>query len=416
MKILHFIPNLHTLAGSNIFQYKPVLLRSMSESADVHLLTCRPVKEQLNTVNIHICSVIKLLFLTGRSSLGRQLSSINPDIVHIHACWSLTAYRLYKWCVKNRKPVVLTVDRQLEPWHVLHRYWLCKLPMLLMFQRYMIRHADALHAVTAQEENFFRSGNVPYRLSCGGLNERIGQICIPCQPGMMSTKDMSGAMIRFYRKVLDSRPFISMTETDKRAEDILLACGMSQNEKAVHISDEEKLLFKSLDINSWRRILLHSNDEGILDEVRKGCEVLSVSIPPVNVSTAERFPYNVSYDENKKNDSYESKARKLGTDENLSGIELDICVMLMSVLSKIRHSQIKRADLAGLYRVLRFSDYDETQLAMKTRELKMHKSVARILQILKERYALGEGFMFLEPLSDRSTKQLRKELFKSDIQ
>lgn len=417
MKILHFIPNINTVAGSNIFQYKPALLSSMSESADVHLLTLRPVHEPLGGTTIHDRSNIGLFFNLGNTALDKLMSDVKPDIVHIHACWSLTAYKIHRWCVENRKPVVITVDRQMESWHIRRHYWLCKLPKSLLFQHYMIKRADAIHAVTAQEEKYLlRLGWHPKIMSRSTLNDKIGLVRIFSQVNFMSAKDMSGALIKLYRKVLDSHPFMAMTKNENKAEDLLLIAGMSNGKTVINHSGEETSILRSLDINSWRRILLHSADEDILDTVRKGCNLCNVSTPPVDVEAADRFPRHKSYSANNKKTFPKSVSRRLRIDKELSGTELDICETLVSLLSKIRSSQVKRADFANLYKALRFNEYNETLLAKKVHEYKIEKTTARLFQILKERYGLGEGFMFLKPLSDRKTKQLKKNLFKADIQ
>lgn len=52
----------------------------------------------------------------------------------------------------------------------------------------------------------------------------------------------------------------------------------------------------------------------------------------------------------------------------------------------------------------------------KVCELNLSKDTARLLQIMKERYGLGEGFMFIEPLSDNGTQRLKEMLFKANIQ
>lgn len=44
------------------------------------------------------------------------------------------------------------------------------------------------------------------------------------------------------------------------------------------------------------------------------------------------------------------------------------------------------------------------------------KDTARLFQIMKERYGLSEGFMFIEPINDSKTEKLRKMFFKSNIQ
>lgn len=417
MRILHFIPDINISAGSNIFKYKPALLERMSGNAEVHLLTFCPVREPLSGVTVHKMSSLKMILDVGSSSLYNILSGIKPDIVHIHACWSFAAYKLQKLCVKKRIPVVLTLDKQLEPWHVHNHYYGCKLLRLLLFQRAMIRKADAIQAVSEQEKTTVEHlGWHPSFVSRKCLNDRTAVIRIFSLVEAMPIGDMVAAMIRLYRKVLDTRPFMSMTDADCRAEDFLLALGMSKDNDAVALSDEDKSFLLSLDVNSWRRILLHAVDEGIYDTVKSGCMRCAIFPPPMDVYTADRFASSVKSAAGLEKGRVDKYNVILKRNKTLSGIELDICKKLVDVLSKIKCLQVKRSDIAGLYQSLRYTDYNETLVATAICTLRMQKVTSRLFQIMKERYGLEEGFMFLEPLSDRKTQILRNNLFKSDIQ
>lgn len=416
MKVLHFIPNLDTEVGSNIFRYKPALFGSMSERAEVHVLTLNKINETLGTATVHCCSAADLIYLNKRSALAKQLLEINPDVVHIHAGWNFAAYMLQHWCVKNRKPVVISLDKRLEPWHI-RRHSPVKLIKFVLFQRYMLRHADAIHSVSEQESKRLLRLGFPLKLvSRATLNDRIGQVRIFNQTATMTAEDMSAAMIRLYRKVLDSRPFLSMTATDRHAEDLLLEIGVAEGRAVTSFSEQEIADVRSLDLNSWRRILLHAADQGILDMVKSSCSQYNLSLPPVDVKNAERFTYCGEAKDRGEKTFRERKTAMLKADKQLSGTELDICIKIVDVLAKAKSMRIKRADLSDLYQTLRFNDYDETLTADKIHKLKIDRPTSRLFEILKERYGLGEGFMFLEPLSDRKTKQLIKNLFKSDIQ
>ena len=69
-----------------------------------------------------------------------------------------------------------------------------------------------------------------------------------------------------------------------------------------------------------------------------------------------------------------------------------------------------------MYRKLRFEDYDEDLVYGKIRGLGLAKDAARLFKIMEERYGLGQGFMFADPLDDKGTMKLREKLFKSEIQ
>ena len=124
MRVLHFIPHFADIAKSVGLQYKLALIKAMAESADVHLLCADHPDIEMGNVHIHKFSPLRNMFGGRHSSFDRFLSEIHPDIVHIHACWSIYAYYFLRCCEKYRIPAIITFDRQLESWHVFDRYWL----------------------------------------------------------------------------------------------------------------------------------------------------------------------------------------------------------------------------------------------------------------------------------------------------
>lgn len=89
----------------------------------------------------------------------------------------------------------------------------------------------------------------------------------------------------------------------------------------------------------------------------------------------------------------------------------------MTILYGIKHRiEIKRKDMLDLYLSLKYNKFDEIQLYNKVHETGILKDTARLFQIMKERYGLSEGFMFIEPINDSKTEKLRKMFFKSNIQ
>ena len=83
---------------------------------------------------------------------------------------------------------------------------------------------------------------------------------------------------------------------------------------------------------------------------------------------------------------------------------------------KARKACVSRADFVGLCRALRLGGYDEDAVEAKVRSLGLSRDAAGLLQVLKERYGLGEGFMFSEPSDGKAAGKFKVKLFKSDIQ
>ena len=400
MKVLHFIPNLKVTAGLGYLKYKLPLLEDMSERVEVHLLTedasCLPAGSK---VVVHKYSPAKLFVGMENRSFKKLLLSLQPDVVHIHACWNLSAYHLLKLCVRKRIHTVLTLDHGMAKWNMSRHYWIGKLLMLMMFQRYMVSHAGAVHAVTGQEADTFRT------------IDRVVEVDAFNLFGGMTVCDMTDRLLMLYIKVADTTPFVQLTENELRLEDVLLQIGVNHGRVKVQVNDGVPSLN---DINevSWRRMFIHADDEGVLDYLKTGISVMGLSMPDVDVTKIDRFALRNTKAERRRR----VKVDKLNRDESLSEIERDLCKTVIDVLWKIRHNCVHRKDFVKLYLALRFNDYDEEKVWQKMCSMRNGRDAQRLLCILGKRYGLGEGFMFTEPLDDSVTHKLEEKLFKSYIQ
>ena len=140
---------------------------------------------------------------------------------------------------------------------------------------------------------------------------------------------------------------------------------------------------------------------------------MNVPVHDVNVSGIDRFSSNM--DVVGKN-YYGYKSTYLKSDASLPDFERELCMSVVSMLDKINDASVHRSDFVKFGQMLRSNEYDEDLVCNKLKTMKMLDSASRLLQIMKERYALGEGFMFADPLDDNGTMKMRKKLFKSRIQ
>ena len=82
-----------------------------------------------------------------------------PDIVHVHGCWSPQCVWVQKWSQAKGYKVILTPHGMLEPWIIKRNYWIKKLPALMLYQKKAIRKADYIHATAESEkENLIQLG------------------------------------------------------------------------------------------------------------------------------------------------------------------------------------------------------------------------------------------------------------------
>lgn len=352
-------------------------------------------------------------------SFKQKALTENPDLVHIHVCWSWTAWRVMLWCRSHLKPVVISTGKQLMPWNVLHHYWTCKLPKLLIFQRWMIRNAHAVVAVTEQErQHLLKMGIYPSVHYNETWNDRVTLIPDARLTDKITEDGMSLRYQELYQKVIDSHSFMVMTSEDRLAENTLLRLGLSQDEESQAISREEAERVRTLSADSWRKILLHAEEEGILQEIRQGASLLQIAPPAI--AGINRFPAR-----GKKNSKplpadkalmKPSLLNEYAEEKRANSADICVCTVVINFIHELRKGTLSRRHVADLYSTLRFTDYDEKKVTDVLQLLKERKTTARLLQILHESIGLEEGYMPMEARNDRGTRKMRRQLYKANIQ
>ena len=310
-----------------------------------------------------------------------------PDLIHIHGCWSWKAWRVMLWCRSHLKPVVISPEKQLMPWHVLYRYWLCKLPKLLIFQRWMIKNAHAIVAITEQEQQHLLSiGLYPSAHYEESWNDRVVLIPDFQTCNNYTKEDMNALYMALYQKVLDSHSFM--------------------------------VRVRQLSPDSWRKILLHAEEEGILQEIRQGASLLQIA--PQAITGIERFPMR-----GKKNNQplLTDKAllkphllKEYSDEKHADTTDIIVCKVILNFIHELQKGTLSRRHVADLYNAIRFNDYNEKKITQILELLKERKKTARLLQIIHETLGLEEGFIPMDLVNDRGTWKIKKILNKANIQ
>lgn len=106
-------------------------------------------------------------------ALGKTLSTeaFEHDIVHIHEIWHYPCYAAYRAAKKARKPYIVTVHGELEPWCLNFKAFKKKIYAALILRR-ILNGAAAIHAITKDEVEHIRAFGVhsPLVMIPNGVN------------------------------------------------------------------------------------------------------------------------------------------------------------------------------------------------------------------------------------------------------
>ncbi len=395
MKVLHYIPE---------------RLLSSEEEGGFHGSTDL-TREYLSVLTTGMGERIESQVTTSLSQFKQQVKSMEPDIVHIHACWNLSAYRAQNWAMKQRLALVLSPHNGMQPWHVHHHFWLHKLPLLILYQRHAIKTADAIHVFSQSEHQ---------RMKAMKWNSRLALVRNCTIDSRTPEWQMTSELEAFYQKVIDSNSFRLMTEEEKTAENRMLHEAIFQEQGVVGAEKHEE--GKALPASSLRKIFIHANDEGILQEVETGARLMQQETGVPDWEHLQRFPRRIKksaepLEQEKilaKSPLTKSTLSNLRQDEKPSDTENKLTVMLINIQHELKHKKLSRGHLTTFYRLLRFGEYDEDKLQRMLKQLKLQKFTARLMQILQETYFLEEGYMPIPPIDDKRTNNIRKSLQQSD--
>jgi len=420
MKVLHFIDKNVRTAGNDVFDYLPALLRGLSAETDACVIIPPHVDIVAGCGSLRVCAYRSSFFYAVKTLrlFARWLNETKPDIVHIHGCGSILSALFMKRCERMDIPVIITTGKQFEPWRVRRHFWLRRFHKLLLFQHCMLKRACALHMLGSQElETLSRLSWHPLLRSRHKWNGNLAVIHNFNRAPSMTSSDMADLTLALYSKVADSNPFMLMSDADKACEDIFLEKGSLHDDAPLAFTDEEKKQLSAMNDAAMRYIMLHATDERIYKYVMIGALKCKARIPAFNPSAVERFK---SHYRPALADSHpaepETSASRIDFDETLTSAERDICKQLMLVLRKYHGGMLRRIDFAQLSQLLRYTDYDERLLRHALLRLRIAKQSARLFQLLSEHYALTEGFMPIQPVDDRRTKRMRRNIRRLGIE
>lgn len=343
MKILHFYPK----NNSMITKYVNILHDTMGEYADV---------------------------MTSDSllSFNKLIRNEKPDIIHLHGCWTGSTAIAARTAVGKGLRYVLTPHGQLEPWVIKQKYWSDKLPKSLIYQKRTVRKAYSVIAMGRMEESYIK------RL---GWNWRIETVHNSIITESVSDNEMCRMLYAIYRKVLDSDVLKLMNEDTEDALVALIKAGQTDDHR--WLTDREYGLLGNITNENWRKIILYSYQENILDTVMRGIQVSGQNVPDISPASVPCYrPTRFIPSEPL------IPVMTTETDDNKT-----LLAMIKAAHRKTSRRKLTISNIVELSSFLRVHSIDDDRIALALEEAGLTKFAGKLMSVLAEMTGLTEGFM-----------------------
>lgn len=320
-----------------------------------------------------------------------SLKGVSPTLVHVFGCWSRAAADMVFKAHGRGIPTVYSPLGGLMPWQLQARMHSRRI-QTRSFQKRMTVEARALLAFSKLEgEQLLRAG----------WNEKVLCVDNPFVTNRISKEEMIRKVRAFYQKVIDSNSASLLSRATIGLIGGLLQASLDRD---AFLNEQRKVglldCLQELGEEEWRSIFLYADDELVLDRLRQGIDYLKVPAPEIPVEEIDRFapcrPYS-------------------GQPLAIEGAhpEREIAEIFRMLQSEIRRGAMPLGRLAELYRILRFTDYDEAEFARLVKQGRQEKFVGRMLGIMADILGLTEGFMPLAPIHDSETERLARNITKT---
>ena len=382
MVILHYIPSLGKKAG----QTSTLVQR-------LHAALGNTVESHLFTGEITIKEFVQ------------KLKDIKPDILHIHGCWDIHLAIAQLLAARQGCPVIISPHNALSPDTLETDFWTSRLPRIILYQFLAIRKAFVLHAATQQESADLKDLGWKKRIAfipLDGLNASDTQ----------AAADVAEQFRILYRKVIDTRLRNTISDNER---DILFTLIRQAVTPAIDAVSAPPVFFDqveeqqqkqrqdlaALSEHTWKNIQIYAIDHRADHLLFEGLKRIQYTIPVRVTQLPSRYTIK---------QTLQTKSHiPIDTDDTN---ERDI----ITAIAQLHHILcLKEAEetwpspihlLANLYATLRYTDYDEENIMRQLQKKHLADTAARTMHILAVLFSLSVGFMPLNPINDKKTRQM----------
>ena len=397
MKVLHYIPNFKKSMGQAA-RFVQMLQVVMGKTVETHIISG----------NI------------SNADFFRRIEKLQPDVIHIHGCWSLKAAIVESWALRSRIPVVLSPHNGLSPKELQADFWKRKLPCLIAYQFLAIRKAMVLHATSSQELEDIKQL---------GWKKRVALIPEPSNENeYQQTTETFRAL---YQKVIDTVQRNKLSEKEEKCICTLLLAAINmrhashdaeakhvQNTTAAHSQAQEcPDMLQQLSVHNWKNIQIYAIDHGIMEELLSGAKALSLHLPIHVDALPARFKVKSTISDGHISDKEHGIICGCTSSQETAALITDL-LKLSKILEKNQYNKEWQPPFVlvmSIYERLMYSMYDEDIFCNMVRKLGMESFCAHVMHILSERLQLPLGYMPLDPISGKTARRLYRQLNEFNI-
>ncbi len=350
-----------------------------------------------------------MLFVSGEHRQTLQLNEF--DIIHFFGSWSNASYIMATKAYAHGVPYIVTPLGGLQPWETAKR----KHTILLRRQKRLVEHAAAIHVCGKLEhENFISLG----------WNKRVATVKNPVLTSQITFDEAASQIESLYRKVIDSNCQLCLNPEIQKLIGFLLQIGTDPHAISLNPAFQENgtedfiSKFNQLSTEDWRRLLIYSDQEHIMDIVQQAFDALEINYPTLDMTEVNRFEPKSKYlEESLKTDSLLSKNILLRNKvkevfENNDKAECQMCLALLNLHYELNHRLLPLSHFVDLYSLTRFRDVDEDMVRDMATRLNIEDFAANMTSAMSKFFGLPDGFWIFKPKKGRKVIRMLKEITK----
>lgn len=348
------------------------------------------ISQYASMLEQHMTMGMVCFFATTLPQAIQLMQMADIQILHVHGCWRTSAARLYRLARKKGTRLVVSPHGALEPWIMDSHYWTDKLPKRIAFQQNMIRSA---YAVVVQ-------GNMEKEcLDKLKWNSRTIVVRNPIITCSTTPQQATQQLCQLYRRIMDSNTLQLMNSETLDTLKSAIKAGICKDTRWLALPPNYAP--PRLNEESWRQLLCYAQQEHISNMVGRGLLLLRCELPDMDIQHANPFLPNHYAAIKSINEAI--GLHYANENERLVAAFKYVRRLLMDNKLTISH-------LCELSKELFEYGCNEEQLQDDLREKGLTPMANRIVQLLADMTGLNEGFLPLQPLNDKTTRKIKRQI------